>query len=172
MGFPGGTHGQETAFQCWRHKRCYFDPWIGKIPWRRAWQPTPVFLPGESHGQRSLVGCSPQGHTGLDMTEVTQHAAPYIPSGPITAVWWNHLPPGIHIVPMLCYAMLSHFSHVRLCVTPQTAAHQALPSLVLFLFIFKSQLPVLPPCYVRYLLFLTFLAQISQSSFLAAKNPD
>ena len=33
-----------------------FDPWVGKIPWRRAWQPTPVLLPGESHGQRSLVG--------------------------------------------------------------------------------------------------------------------
>ena len=38
-----------------------FDPWIRKIPWRRAWQPTPVFLPGESHGQRSLVCCSPWG---------------------------------------------------------------------------------------------------------------
>jgi len=35
-----------------------FDPWVGKIPWRRAWQPTPVFLPGESHGQRSLAGYS------------------------------------------------------------------------------------------------------------------
>ena len=40
-------------------KRCRFDPGIRKIPWRRAWQPTPVFLPGESHGQRSLVGYSP-----------------------------------------------------------------------------------------------------------------
>ena len=44
-----------------RHKRHRFDPWVGKIPWRRAQQPTPVFSPGESHGQRSLVGCSPQG---------------------------------------------------------------------------------------------------------------
>ena len=35
--------------------RCGFDPWVGKIPWRRTWQPTPVFLPGASHGQRSLV---------------------------------------------------------------------------------------------------------------------
>ena len=35
-----------------------FDPWVGEIPWKRAWQPTPVFLPGESHGQRSLAGCS------------------------------------------------------------------------------------------------------------------
>ena len=39
--------------------RCRFDPWVGKIPWRRAWQHTPVFLPGESHGQRSLEGSSP-----------------------------------------------------------------------------------------------------------------
>ena len=46
-------------------------PWIGKFPWRRAWQPTPVFLPGESHGQRSLEGYSPWGDKELDMTEVT-----------------------------------------------------------------------------------------------------
>jgi len=38
-----------------------FDPWIGKIPWRKEWQPNPVFLPGKSHGQRSLAGCSPWG---------------------------------------------------------------------------------------------------------------
>ena len=42
-----------------RRKRSEFDPWVGKIPWRRKWQPTPVFLPGESYGQRSLVGFSP-----------------------------------------------------------------------------------------------------------------
>ena len=47
----------------------------GKIPWRRAWQPTPVSLPGESHGQRSLAGYSPWGGTESDMTEVTEHAA-------------------------------------------------------------------------------------------------
>ena len=71
MGFPGGTSGKEPTCQCIRHKRLEFDPWIGKIPWRRAWQPTPVFLPGESHGRRSLKGYSPWGHTELDMTEVT-----------------------------------------------------------------------------------------------------
>ena len=42
-----------------RHKRCGLDPWVGKIPWKKAQQPTPVFLPGESHGQRSLAGYSP-----------------------------------------------------------------------------------------------------------------
>jgi len=45
--------------------------WVGKIPWRRAWQPTPVFLPGESHEQRSLAGYSPQGHKESDTTEAT-----------------------------------------------------------------------------------------------------
>ena len=53
QGFPGGTSGKEPACQCKRHKRCRFNPWVGKIPWRRAWQPTPVFLPGEPHGQRT-----------------------------------------------------------------------------------------------------------------------
>ena len=48
-----------------------FSLWVGKMPWRRAWQPTPVFLPGESHGQRSLVGCDPSGHKESNMTEVT-----------------------------------------------------------------------------------------------------
>ena len=48
--------------------------WVQKIPWRRAWQPTPAFLPSESHGQRSLVGYSSQGCKESDATEVTQHA--------------------------------------------------------------------------------------------------
>ena len=46
-----------------------FYPWVGKSSWRRAWQPTPVFLPRESQGQRSLEGCSPQGHKESDTTE-------------------------------------------------------------------------------------------------------
>ena len=54
---------------CRRHRRCGFSPWLRKIPWRRAWQPTPVFLPGESHGQRSLAGYSLWGHKELDTTE-------------------------------------------------------------------------------------------------------
>ena len=58
-GFPAGTSGKETTCKCRRHKRPGFNPWVGKIPWRRTWQPTPVFLPGESHGQRRLVGYSP-----------------------------------------------------------------------------------------------------------------
>ena len=50
-------------------RRRRFDPWVSKIPERRKWQPTPVFLPGKSHGQRSLAGYRPWGHKELDMTE-------------------------------------------------------------------------------------------------------
>ena len=57
--FPGGTNAKELACQCGRHKRCVFNPWVRKIPWRRKWQPTSVFLSGESHGWRSLAGYSP-----------------------------------------------------------------------------------------------------------------
>ena len=67
----GGTSGKELTCQWRRRKRRGFDPWVGKIPWRRALQPTPVFLPGESHGQRSLAGYSPWDHRESDMTEVT-----------------------------------------------------------------------------------------------------
>jgi len=51
------------------NERCRFNPWVWKISWRRKWQPTPVFLPGKVHGQRSKVGYSPSGDKELDMTE-------------------------------------------------------------------------------------------------------
>ena len=60
-----------TACQCRRHKRHGFYPWVGKIPWRREWQPTPVLLPGKFHGQRSLAGYSPWGCKESDRTEHT-----------------------------------------------------------------------------------------------------
>ena len=50
-------------------KRAGFDPWVGKVPWRRARQPIPVFLLGKSHGQRSLAGCSPWGHNESGMAD-------------------------------------------------------------------------------------------------------
>ena len=61
-GFPWWLSGKESTCQCRRHR---FDPWVGKIPWRRKWQPTPVFLPGKSYGQRSPVGYSPWGHKSI-----------------------------------------------------------------------------------------------------------
>ena len=65
-GFPGGSEGKESACQ---GRRCEFDPWVRRVPWRRKWHPTPVFLPGKSHGQRSLAGYSPQACQELDTTQ-------------------------------------------------------------------------------------------------------
>ena len=69
MGFPGGTPGEESSCQHRRCKEHRFNPWVRKIPWRRKWQPTPVFLAGKSHGQRSLAGYNPWGGEELDTTE-------------------------------------------------------------------------------------------------------
>ena len=72
IGFPGGTSGKKKkkiACQCRQYKRNTFIPWVKKIPWRRKWQPTPVFLLGKFHGQKSLVGYSPWGHKESGMTE-------------------------------------------------------------------------------------------------------
>ena len=72
-------HNKHTFNICWRwlrrwrihlqYRRPEFDPWIRKIPWKSKWQPTPVLLPGKSHGQRSLVGYSPRGHKESDTTQ-------------------------------------------------------------------------------------------------------
>ena len=56
QGFPGGAGGKEPTCQCRRQETCGFDPWIRKIPWGKIWAPTPVFLPGESHGQEEPHG--------------------------------------------------------------------------------------------------------------------
>ena len=74
-GFPGSTSGKEHACPCKRHKRHKFNPWVGKILWRRAWQPIPIFLPGELHGQRSLAGI-PKSWTWLKW--LNRHAHMYI----------------------------------------------------------------------------------------------
>ena len=63
--FPGGSEVKASACNAGD----LGDPWVGKFPWRRKWHPTPVFLPGESHGQRSLVGYSPRGRKELGTTE-------------------------------------------------------------------------------------------------------
>ena len=80
VSFPGGSGDKSICLQC---RRQGFDPWVGKIPWRRKWQPTPVLLPEKFHGWRSLVGYSP----------------------------W--------------LLLLSLFSRVRPCATPEMTAHQA-----------------------------------------------
>ena len=69
LNHPWWLSGKESACYCKRHRRWRFDPWVGKIPWGRKWQPTLVFLPGKFHEQRSLVGYSPWGCKESDMTE-------------------------------------------------------------------------------------------------------
>ena len=65
-GFPKFWAQQRIHLNC---RRPRFNPWVGKIAWRREWQPTPVFFPGELHGQKSLAGYSPHGHNELDTTD-------------------------------------------------------------------------------------------------------
>ena len=78
---PCDTSGKKPTCQCRRHRRCGFDSWIGKIPWRRAWQPTPVFLPGELQGQTSLeatVQRVAKSQTQLKWLKTAQHTHIYI----------------------------------------------------------------------------------------------
>ena len=83
VGVPGGANGKEPICYCRRLKWCVFGPWVRKIPWRREWKPTPVFLPGQSHGQRTLAGCGPQtrlqrvGHNWSDLAGPHATCEPY-----------------------------------------------------------------------------------------------
>ena len=79
---PRRLSGKESTYHRRRHRRCEFSPWVGKIPWRRKWQPTPVILPGKFHGQRTLVGYSPWGRKEPDTTG-TKHNYIFI----ITRIW-------------------------------------------------------------------------------------
>ena len=92
---------KEAARQCRRCKRHGFDPWVGKITWRRTWPPTPVFLPGKSK-QRSLVGYSPWGrkvghdwsdlacmHTSYGRARIRNGLSLQISMVLLCAVWWN-----------------------------------------------------------------------------------
>ena len=69
LGLPWWLSGKESTCQCRGRWRRGFNPWVGKIPWSRKWQPIPFFLPGKLHGQRSLESYSPWGHEELDITE-------------------------------------------------------------------------------------------------------
>ena len=75
---------------CMQCRRPRFDPWVGKMPWRRKWQPIPVFLPGEFREHRSLEGYSPWGCKESDMTEQT-HTHTHL-------LQFESLPPGFHLL--------------------------------------------------------------------------
>ena len=85
---PCGLVGKESACNVGIPR---FNPWAGKILWRRKWQPTPLFLPGEFHGKRSLVGYTPWGHKQSDMTEwLSLHGRFGVP-GPIACILFCRL---------------------------------------------------------------------------------
>ena len=78
MGFPVGSVIKYPPVNA-RDTGGWFNPWVGKIPWRRKWQPISVFMPGKSHGQRSLASYGPWGHRESDMTEYnTQYIFAYM----------------------------------------------------------------------------------------------
>ena len=91
--------GKESACRFRRHKRLGFDPWVGKMPWRRKWQTTPIFLPGTFCGQRSLVGYSPWGSKQSDTTEQTstEIESEVAPSCPALCNPVDYTPPGSSI---------------------------------------------------------------------------
>ena len=93
---------KESACQFRRCRRHSFDPWVRKIPLRRKWQPTPVFLPGKSHGQRSLVGYSLWGFKELDIVGLLGLAGS--PNFRFPLKWWDSPPPSGNLEPANQYA--------------------------------------------------------------------
>ena len=81
LGFPGGSVCKESTCNAGEAGRCEFNPRVGKIPWRRAWQPTRI-LAWRIHGERSLVEYSPWGQKESDTTEVTEHACTHMMASP------------------------------------------------------------------------------------------
>ena len=145
IGLPWWLSGQESTCQ-------YFEPWVGKIPWRRRWQSTLVFLPGKSHGQRSLVSYSPWGCKRVRYVLVTKQqqyvyaAAKSLQSCPTLCDPIDGSPPGSPIPEILQARTLEwvaisfsnawkwkvkvkSLSCIQLFATSWTAAHQAPPSM-------------------------------------------
>ena len=92
-GLPRWLSGKESACQCRGHRRHGCSPWVGKIPWRRKWPASPVFLPGESHAQRSLVGYSLRGHEELDtIAHARMHTRPPLCTDALSFMTWSISP--------------------------------------------------------------------------------
>ena len=114
---------KESACQCRRSKRHRFNPWLGKIPWSRKWQPTPVFLPGKFHGQRSLVGYNLRGCKELDTTEHASHPNTFFKP----EIWDKLKMTSIYKVSTMCpkWKKVKFLNSVWLFETPWTVAYQA-----------------------------------------------
>ena len=128
---PRWRCGKRLACQCRRRKRHGFDPWVGKIPSRRKRQPAPVFRPGESHGQRSLVVYNPWGHKESNTNEHTLCLSSKLILT-IAAVSWF-----IHISPHNTYAL--HHNYSCLCLSlPLNCEPTESGMQVLFILVFLS----------------------------------
>ena len=114
IGLPWQLTQQRICLQC---RRPRFIPWFRKIAWRRKWQSTPVFLPGEYHGQRSLASNSSQGRKEEDMTEATQHSQVSSHSTALKSAL-SHASAALHIISV---PMLSSRSET-ICSGRQTAS--------------------------------------------------
>ena len=89
--FPRQPSGTKSACQCRRHQRPGFDPWVRKMPWRRAWQCAPGFWPGEHHKQRTLAGCSPRGSQRVRHDSLMEQRVP-LRASPVTR-WYRFVLP-------------------------------------------------------------------------------
>ena len=120
--FPGGTSGKEPTYQCRRHKRCGFDPWVPKIPWSRKLQPTPVFLPGESHGLRSLgvqsIGWQRFRHDWSDLAHTHTHT-----HNCFTMLCWFLLHNNVNPLYVYIYSSLLNLPHTPPSQPPRSG-HQ------------------------------------------------
>ena len=122
---PRWLSGKESACKSRRCRQHGLDPWVRKIPWRRTWQPTPVFLPGESHGQRSLAGYSPRGGIESDTTEHSAHTHTHtLKQTYLSFKQWLGQNEMFQDVPNL-KLKVKLLSRVWLLATPGTVAHQA-----------------------------------------------
>ena len=129
-GFSGGTNGKEPTCQCRRTKCLGFDPWVGKIPGRRAWQLTSVFLPGETLGQRSLASYNPWGcKVGHDW--VTEHRCQLSPASSYlrdlwefkASPWFQQIPQSWllygSLIPCICRMLPLHIM-IYITITPSS----------------------------------------------------
>ena len=138
---------QEDSWRRW------FNPWVGKIPWRRKWQPTPVFLPGKSHEQKSLAVFSPQGHKriGYDLATNQQH---FFKKRMSKQTCWHVL--NQHTMTVTKFLVILHFAH-------------SVPSLHLLSF-WSSHALCSPPSIVFFPTFLVLI--LSASSLSCVLWPD
>ena len=144
--------GKEYTCQFRRHSKYKFHPGVRKIPWRREWQPTPVFFPGEFHGQRSLAGPTSWSHKESDMTKRLTHSddckctekKPWIvkmvkqilntPKNQVSINLSQLLSWDKHMFSKLIWSLLSLLSHVITCIRWRTQRLQS-PEYFLYLFV-------------------------------------